>query len=203
MPAQLNPLPTRWYVFFGIVEPLSTLAGAYHAILNSNEFYHELVPTYFKSSSGQLRNAASDITGGMIAKGQIPEETKMGLAQLGSCYLLLAMLSAFMFPTVRKHLLQSKQPNPAAAEKIISATLLALGIADWIHIGITLHFLPPVDWSLEAFKQKLIVLTTQPRAWNGLLFGNIVVTLLLFVMRSLWFAGAGRQIPINQSKKSH
>lgn len=54
----------------------------------------------------------------------------MLFALLAPGYLLLAMLSAFFFPTVRSTLLRSSKPNPAAAENIISATLAALAIAD-------------------------------------------------------------------------
>lgn len=85
MALSYDPLPTFWYVFFGIVEPVSTLAGAYHAILKPTEFYHDLIPKDYKSTSGFISSVVGEVTGGLVGRGQIPDEAKMGLAQLGSC----------------------------------------------------------------------------------------------------------------------
>lgn len=68
-----NPLPLSWYLFFGIGEPVSTVAGAAYALGNTATFYRELIPTPFKSLT-----AASLIPG-------VPEEARMAVAQLGSC----------------------------------------------------------------------------------------------------------------------
>ena len=50
------------------------------------------------------------------------------------------------------------------------------------HIGFTLYDLG-LDASLKPFTH-----------WNTLVFGNVVITTGLFVVRAMWFAGIGRAI---------
>ncbi|CAO1622780.1 unnamed protein product [Parajaminaea phylloscopi] len=170
----LDPLPTAWYLFFGIAEPVSTVAGAVYALGNTDVFYNELIPAAFK---GTLRS---------ISMSRPSEEARMAIAQLGSCYLLLALLSLFFFHNIRRLPLAT-----AHRETLISSVLLALGIADWVHIGVTLYFLPagPAG-GLAGLAGQL----ARPSSWNGLLFGNVVVTLALFSARSAWWLGVGRTV---------
>lgn len=60
---------------------------------------------------------------------------------------------------------------------------------------LTIHFLPdPANAtnSFTAFAAKLWLLTTDWSVWNSLLFGNIIITLLLFLARTAWWVGVGR-----------
>lgn len=86
MPAQqLNPLPFSWYLFFGVLEPLSTIGGAAMALFQSDNFYHDLVPLDFKSTSGVVKSFVGEATGGVLGAGPLPDEARMAVAQLGSC----------------------------------------------------------------------------------------------------------------------
>lgn len=114
-------------------------------------------------------------------------------------YLLLAMISGLVIPTIKRTLLSStsnKAANNQIASSLLTSLFLALAIADWIHILLTLHYLPPVLDPLDtiAWISKLTTLAAHPTSWNGLLFGNVVVTFGLFCVRSAWFLGIGRRV---------
>lgn len=98
------------------------------------------------------------------------------------------MVSFFFFTTLRR------LPIAAAhKESLIGALLLALGIADWVHIGVTLYFLPSSSAGVGSDAvSKLASKLANPKNWNGLLFGNVIVTLALFSARTAWFLGLGR-----------
>ncbi|CAO1627837.1 unnamed protein product [Jaminaea pallidilutea] len=189
-PQQLNPLPFSWYLFFGILEPLSTIGGAAMALFQSDNFYHDLVPLDFKSSSGVVKSFVGEATGGVLGAGPLPDEARMAVAQLGSCYFLLCLVSLFLFASIRRNLVLSPQHSHLATP-ILSSLLMALAIADWSHILLTIYYLPPAGVTSKhvAFWMKFF---TQPASWNGLLAGNILATLALFTARMAWFAGVGR-----------
>ncbi|PWN25100.1 hypothetical protein BDZ90DRAFT_281701 [Jaminaea rosea] len=195
--SQLTPLPAPWYIFFGLLEPVSTLAGAYFALLDTDGFYRDLIPLEMKGSAAAfVKGVVGEATGGALLSGKPSDEARMGLAQLGSCYLLLALVSLFLFSTLR-----SFSPNSlprSTMELIIRNYLAALAIADLVHIGVTLFFLPPVGRKDGRFWFALV---SQPQRWNGLLAGNVLATLGLFTARSMWFLGVGRGSPAGGEKK--
>lgn len=84
--SQLTPLPAPWYIFFGLLEPVSTLAGAYFALLDTDGFYRDLIPLEMKGSAAAfVKGVVGEATGGALLSGKPSDEARMGLAQLGSC----------------------------------------------------------------------------------------------------------------------
>lgn len=196
-------LPLGWYVFFGIVEPISVLAGCVYATFFQSNYHNELIPKGYaqKAIAGVVVQGAkkSVFKAGSAAKtaiitstaGQLDAASQMALAQLGSCYFLIMLNSALMFYAIKRWFSQ----QPVAQERVLYYLFTVLGVADWTHILLTIHFLPNPSGSsnaLSAFASKLWILTTDMQAWNSLLFGNIVITFLLFVARAAWWVGLGR-----------
>jgi len=77
------------------------------------------------------------------------------------------------------------------------------------HILLTIHHLPAISRSsspIAAFASKLVALTDF-KAWNSLLFGNIIITFILFTFRAAWWVGIARdsfvgiKSPIDGQKK--
>jgi hypothetical protein len=196
-------LPLGWYVFFGIVEPISVLAGCVYATFYQSNYHNELIPKGYaqraiagiavegaKKSIWKAGTAAKTVISTSTG-GQLDAASRMALAQLGSCYFLIMLNSALMFYAIRRWFSQ----QPVAQERVLYFLFTVLGLADWTHILFTIHFLPNPSGSsnaLSAFASKLWILTTDIQAWNSLLFGNIVITFLLFVARAAWWVGLGR-----------
>lgn len=107
------------YYFFGILEPLSVLAGAYYAIILPERYNHELVPPAFISSS--------KLQSGLLQAGVLSESTRMALGQLGSCYFLIMLNSALMFYALREFV---RGKDNLALEKVIRYLIVVLGAAD-------------------------------------------------------------------------
>jgi len=99
----------------------------------------------------------------------------MAVRQLINSYFLLGLISSLVFRAVRDAL----PNNPAAQERILGASLLALGIADVTHITVTFLGLPPD-------------LMYTPSNWNSMTHGNISFGILLLLSRVAWFTGVGR-----------
>lgn len=98
--------------------------------------------------------------------------------------------SALMFYALRRHL---GATSPATLESILYYLFAVLGIADWTHILLTIHFLPSRHaGTIYPFLQKLFALLV-PSNWNALLFGNIAITFALFCARVAWAVGFKRQ----------
>ncbi|PWZ02806.1 hypothetical protein BCV70DRAFT_197068 [Testicularia cyperi] len=182
-----DPLPNHWYLFFGVLEPISVLAGTVYATLLPERYNHELIPPAFLSSS-KLQSS-------LLNAGVLTDSTRMALAQLGSCYFLIMLNSAILFYTFKR-----LQPsNPAVVQHLTSMLLVVLGAADWTHIGLTIALLPngpPHQSGLVAIRKATftdkLALLAKPASWNSLLFGNIVITFILFCFRAMWWAGVGR-----------
>ncbi|KAG8976053.1 hypothetical protein FRC05_004684 [Tulasnella sp. 425] len=95
--------------------------------------------------------------------------------QLGNCYFLLGLISLCVFSAIRG----AVPNNPAAQEKLVGGLLTALAIADLTHVGLSVLGMP-------------LDLVFQPSRWNGIVHGNITVTIGLFLCRMAWFAGIRR-----------
>jgi len=96
--------------------------------------------------------------------------------QLVNCYLLLAMMSAILFRTIRSAL----SHDPVTQERVLGAALTVLAIADLTHITASVFALPAN-------------VRSSPSTWNATTHGNITATLFLFLTRMSWFAGIGRK----------
>ncbi|CBQ67608.1 conserved hypothetical protein [Sporisorium reilianum SRZ2] len=197
--ATLDALPDHWYMFFGVLEPLSVLAGAYYALALPERYNHELIPPAFFP--------ASTLQGSLRQAGVLTDATRMALGQLGSCYLLIMLNSALMFYALRKFL---RGKHDEVLERTVRYLIVVLGVADWTHIGLTIYLLPngpPVKTGLVSIHKATawhkFALLAQPGSWNSLLFGNIIITFILFCFRVLWWIGVARGSPIAASAKSN
>ncbi|EIW65221.1 uncharacterized protein TRAVEDRAFT_68765 [Trametes versicolor FP-101664 SS1] len=153
-------LPGLYQLLFLHIEPTSTALPALMAWLfpGAAWFHHELIP------DGSPIPAALD------------PRTTMAIWQLGNCYLLLGMISTFVFRAVRDAL----PGNPAAQERIMGASFLALALADVTHIL----------WSFVGLPAEL---KYDFARWNSMTHGNITFVVFLLSMRLAWFAGIGRK----------
>ncbi|KAF8203161.1 hypothetical protein BJ912DRAFT_943043 [Pholiota molesta] len=161
MPTDSFPaLPGLYRLLFLYLEPVSTLIPAVIVWVfpGASWFYHQLIPSPLPFPSQTL-----------------DPRTHMAVWQLVNCYLLLALISSFVFRAVRDAL----PNNPAAQERILGASFLALGIADLTHIAATFVGLPPD-------------LRYSPANWNSMTHGNITSVVVLFVFRLAWYLGIGR-----------
>lgn len=100
----------------------------------------------------------------------------MAIWQLGNCYMLLSMLSSFVFRAVRDAIPE----NPAEQERILGASLFAMAVADVTHIIATFVGLPDE-------------LRYSPHLWNSMTHGNITTVVVLLAGRIAWFMGIGRK----------
>ncbi len=165
------------------------LAGCIYSIFYQENFYLEQVPEAFAPppyTRSLLGNAVVNIE----------PSVRMALAQLGSCYFLIMLNSALMFYALRRHV-----RDAAALERILRYLFVVLGAADWTHIGLTLYMLPSAppryagrgeDSALMRAISKAGLLA-HPASWNSLLFGNVIITFVLFCFRAAWWIGVGRQ----------
>ncbi|KAN0066060.1 hypothetical protein ACQY0O_000153 [Thecaphora frezii] len=190
--ANNDPLPLHWYLFFGVLEPVSVLAGAYYALVLPQRYHYELVPPAFLLPAQVQALLKDSIT--------LSDNARMALGQLGSCYLLIMLNSLFLFYAFRKHL----SSHPAVLEKMLYYLIAVLGIADWTHIGLTLYLLPngpSYIYEAGTWHQKWYRLC-KPSSWNSLLVGNILITFILFCFRALWWLGIARASPLSQRLKT-
>ena len=152
-------LPGFYKTLFLYIEPASTIAPAFLAWFfpGASWFHHELIP--FAPPLAQL-----------------DARTTMAIWQLGNCYLLLGMISSFVFRAIRDTLPQ----EPTKQERILGASMTALAIADVTHIAASFVGLPAE-------------LRYTPWRWNPMTHGNITFVVFLVSMRLAWFAGIGRR----------
>ncbi|KAK0563056.1 hypothetical protein OC861_005014 [Tilletia horrida] len=178
-----DPFPLPWYIFFGIVEPISVFAGATYALAFQQKYHYELVPPAFVVSKPKLLTKLVKTAQGSILP-PLDAPTSMGLSQLGSCYILIMLNSALMLYAFRTFI-----KDPIALRKVLVYFFVVLGVADWTHIGLTFFGLPG---NSQAEKLALLM---RPEGWNSLLFGNIAITLMLFCCRLGWYLSHGRAAP--------
>jgi hypothetical protein len=124
-----------------------------------------LTPAYFITSQlpakySYPQAAAKAVLDGVVAK---DATTRLLAFQLGNCYLLLGLLGVFIL-------------NTTTEIKVVRAYPWALWIADIGHVGLTVF---SMGWRA----------TLAIGDWNGVVFGNIAITLFLFASRSLYFLG--------------
>jgi hypothetical protein len=152
-------LPGVYNALFLYIEPVSTILPAILIWFTPGAawFHHELIPTAHESFAS------------------IDPRTRMAIWQLGNCYLLLGMLSSLVFRAIRDAL----PGNPAAQERILGASLLAMAIADATHIAASFIGLP------DSLKYH-------PELWNPTTHGNISFVIVLLLFRAAWFGGIGR-----------
>ncbi|WVR03368.1 hypothetical protein IAU60_000359 [Kwoniella sp. DSM 27419] len=153
-------LPKSYYYFFWLAEPILTIAGGLSAIIRPREFANDLL-------SQRVERSTWDI--GRSSRGQILA------GELGSCFMLLAMISLSLVYLFKKHL----DDRPAVLEKMVKGLLVPLAIADLLHIAVT--FLPlPISH------------IRSPRDWSHVLHCTIWITSTLFIVRVSWLLGIGR-----------
>ncbi|PCH33094.1 hypothetical protein WOLCODRAFT_134893 [Wolfiporia cocos MD-104 SS10] len=155
-------LPGFYQLMYLHIEPASTILPSVLAWFfpGATWFHHELIP---------------DSTP-IPAAGSLDPRTVMAVWQLGNCYLLLGLISTFVFRAVRDAL----PNNPVAQERILGASFMALALADVTHM----------IWSWIGLPADL---RYNPLAWNSMTHGNITFVIVLLGGRLAWFAGIGRK----------
>ncbi|KAH9938990.1 uncharacterized protein BXZ73DRAFT_44341 [Epithele typhae] len=154
-------LPGIYQMLFLHIEPILTVLPAVMAWIAPGAawFHHQLIPDGTPVPTS-LDNA----------------RTTMAIWQLGNCYMLLGLISTFVFRAVRDAL-----PNdPVAQERILGASFTALALADVTHI----------IWSWVGLPDDLKYAFGQ---WNSMTHGNISFVVVLLSMRIAWFLGVGRK----------
>ncbi|WVW81544.1 hypothetical protein I302_103539 [Kwoniella bestiolae CBS 10118] len=153
-------LPAKYYYFFWVVESVLTIAGGLSAIINPEDF-----------GRYQLSDSIERLTVGIggSSRGQ------MVISQLGSCFILLAMISLSLVYLFKKHL----DDRPALLEKMMKGLLVPLAIADLLHVFVTLIPLP-------------ISHLKSPSEWTHIIHCTVWITLTLFMTRVCWLVGIGR-----------
>ncbi|KAH9960466.1 hypothetical protein BC827DRAFT_1342976 [Russula dissimulans] len=152
-------LPGVYRALFLYIEPIITILPVILIWLKPGAawFHHELIPAPYEPVAS------------------VDARTYMAIWQLGNCYLLLGMLSSLVFRAIRDAL----PNNPAAQERILGASLLAMAIADATHIAATIIGLPDS-------------IRYHPELWNSATHGNVSFVIVLLLFRLAWFAGLGR-----------
>ncbi|WRT63552.1 uncharacterized protein IL334_000457 [Kwoniella shivajii] len=153
-------LPSNYYYFFWLLEPALTIVGALSAILNPEDFGRHQLPDHIERPTTGI---------GSSSRGQ------MIVSQLGSCFMLLAMLSLSLVYLFKKYL----DDRPVVLEKLFKGLLIPLAIADILHVVVTLLPLP-------------ISHLKSPSEWTHVLHCTVWITLTLFVTRLSWLLGFGR-----------
>ncbi|OCF34948.1 hypothetical protein I317_06284 [Kwoniella heveanensis CBS 569] len=161
-------LPRKYYYFFWLVEPVLTVAGALSAMIYPEHFARDMLSERVERSTMNL---------GRTSRGQ------MIICELGSCFMLLAMLSLSLLYIIKKHL----NDRPAIQEKLVKGLLVPLAIADLLHIAVTLLPLP-------------VSHLKSPSEWTHILHCTVWITLTLFVVRVSWLLGIGRPTAKSLSK---
>ncbi|OCF59939.1 hypothetical protein L486_02612 [Kwoniella mangroviensis CBS 10435] len=155
-------LPTRYYYFFWLVEPILTIAGGLSAIINPKDF-----------GRYQLPDGIERLTVGIggSSRGQ------MVISQLGSCFILLAMISLSLVYLFKKHL----DDKPALLERMMKGLLVPLAIAD---VSVVVVFVTLIPLPISHLKS--------PSEWTHIIHCTVWITLSLFVTRVCWLLGIGR-----------
>ncbi|KIR63776.1 hypothetical protein I312_105272 [Cryptococcus bacillisporus CA1280] len=160
MRSSTSVLPAPYFYFFWLLEPILTVAGGVSAIYDPISFGGNTLPRNIERATLKMGNTV---------RGQIV------VSELGSCFLLLAMISFSLFYLFKKHL----DDKPVLQEKLVKGLLIPLAIADLLHIAVTLLPLPMSH--LE-----------NPSQWTYILHSTVWITSSLFIVRLAWLFGIGR-----------
>ncbi|KIR79289.1 hypothetical protein I305_02128 [Cryptococcus gattii E566] len=160
MRSSTSVLPAPYFYFFWLLEPILTVAGGISAIYDPISFGGNMLPRNIERATLKMGNTV---------RGQIV------VSELGSCFMLLAMISFSLFYLFKKHL----DDKPVLQEKLVKGLLIPLAIADLLHIAVTLLPLPMSH--LE-----------NPSQWTYILHSTVWITSSLFIVRLAWLFGIGR-----------
>lgn len=109
--SSFDPLPSPYFLFFSILEPLLTFAGAAYAIFTPLPYYIALYPP---SLLAPPTAKSTHVAATMIVR------------QLGSCFFLFAMMGCVLLPAMRRTL----KDRPEELELLVRAYLTCLAAAD-------------------------------------------------------------------------
>ncbi|GAA6026028.1 hypothetical protein JCM11491_000361 [Sporobolomyces phaffii] len=128
-----DPLPRPYFVFFSVIEPALTYAGAIYAVVAPRVYFSSLFPRSLASVPSIAHPAGV-----------------MATRQLGSCFFLFALFGSVLLPQMRTVL----HPDARSFELFVETYLACLALADLTHIGFTLYDLgfdgatkPFVHWN--------------------------------------------------------
>ncbi|KDE02633.1 hypothetical protein MVLG_06819 [Microbotryum lychnidis-dioicae p1A1 Lamole] len=109
----------------------------------------------------------------------------MAVRQLGSCFFLIALVGSVFL----RKMATTLKDQPQILESLVATYLWCLAVADLTHVGCTL------------FDVGTYV-AIRPSLWNQLVFGNVAITFLLFVVRLAWFNKIARDsVAPSETKK--
>ncbi|KAK4052487.1 hypothetical protein OIV83_002289 [Microbotryomycetes sp. JL201] len=173
--AQQSVLPAPYRLFFTIVEPGLTVGGVVYAVLSPHDYLQQLVPA--SPTNSKLENI-------LVRDDQ---NAVMAVRQLGSSSIHFRSICTLFDPTLTteqqtkptRQSEQTKRQHQQKFETVVHGYLLCLALADLTHIGFTLYDLG-------------IHFATRPSTWTTLVWGNVGITTILFIVRSLWFAQVAR-----------
>ncbi|KAL0244004.1 hypothetical protein I308_105267 [Cryptococcus tetragattii IND107] len=160
MRSSTSVLPAPYFYFFWLLEPILTVAGGVSAIYDPISFGGNTLPRNIERATLKMGNTV---------RGQIV------VSELGSCFMLLAMISFSLFYLFKRHL----EDKPVLQEKLVKGLLIPLAVADVLHIAVTLLPLPMSH--LE-----------NPSQWTYILHSTVWITSSLFIVRLAWLFGIGR-----------
>ncbi|WWC67071.1 uncharacterized protein I206_100978 [Kwoniella pini CBS 10737] len=158
-------LPNGYYYFFWILEPTLTIAGGISAIFNPENFGKNQLPNNIEKNTINI---------GSTSRGQII------ISQLGSCFILLAMISLSLIYLFKKYL----NDKPLILEKMLKGLLIPLAIADELTIYDHSVFVTLLPLPISHLKS--------PLEWTYILHCTVWITLTLFITRISWLIGIGR-----------
>jgi len=154
-----SAIPTPYFAVFAVYEPFLTTLGFIGALLDPKGTHDFQAPWPNGPPPDDL-----------------PLATLLTITQLGHVCALLGVLNIWVLSSVRTHL----SSQPALQEKIVSALLTPLLIADVLHIYITLWALGDQRWKFQN--------------WSPMLIITISLGLTLLVPRVMWHLGIGRYV---------
>ncbi|EJD01123.1 uncharacterized protein FOMMEDRAFT_158257 [Fomitiporia mediterranea MF3/22] len=124
--APRSAIPTFYYIFFGIYEPILTVTGFLGALADPKKTHDGQAPW--------VNNPPEEL----------PLATRVTIIQLAHVCGLLGVINAFVLRACRKHLAF----NPALQEKIVRALMWPLVVGDALHVGVTLWALGDKKWDV-------------------------------------------------------
>ncbi|KAJ6536631.1 hypothetical protein B0H10DRAFT_2246307 [Mycena sp. CBHHK59/15] len=131
----VSAIPGPYYFAFAVYEPLLTTLGFLGTLVDPKGTHDYQAPWP-----------------GGTPPDTLPLATRITIIQLGHVCALLGLLNVFMLSTARTHL----SAQPALQEKIVSALLTPLLIADVVHLYLTLWALGDQRWDFKNWGPMLV-----------------------------------------------